>query len=509
MPNITSKIRIYFFIFISISSVFCQNLTNLELIFVYQHIRHGHRGPSSFPNSQLNGKIDEFGISWEEEGDGELTSIGKREHYDIGVKTRKKYGKDGLGLIDFSQYNPKEVLFHATDSNRTHQSLNSELIAMYQPGSLKTLTENELKQSCPPNEIEWSKRKGEKIYSDILDEISSLGNMTIINNIPVFNLHNFPSNRIFVLENFCSNLTNVRLENVKKNWDLLFGYFLEHKEVLKKYFKFENDSYLSDVSTMLNIVDHYISDYKANKNLSSFHESTGIDLEEFWNVSTKYYYNWMYTYYCTNETCVIESSPLMRDLLGYMEKRIDSYPNINYKAPKLVIDCGHDTTVAPIQMFMYTIFRNSTKYGVKTKYCGFTCNVIFELYKSQTDNNKYFVYYYIDDELISIFDYDDFSNEIKKNLYSLEDIEKYCSVENIDNNEKNNNTNDNYDNDESVRHFFNRHKYLWVIFAILIFLIALGIATIIILIVKLNKFKKKLIQNNDISNNTTQENIKK
>ena len=199
----------------------------------------------------------------------------------------------------------------------------------------------------------------------------------------------------------------------------------------------------------------------------------------------------------------------MQDLLGYMERRIEYYPEVTYKAPKLVIDCGHDTTVAPIQMFMYTIFQNSTKYGVKVKYCGFTCNVIFELYKSQTDNNKYFVYYYIDYELISIFDYVDFSREIKKNLYSLEDIEKYCSVENIENNEKNNNTNDNYDNDESVRHFFNRHKYLWVIFAILLFLIALGIAAIIILIVKLNKFKKKIIQNNDVSNNPTQENIKK
>ena len=130
------------------------DIKNLQLIFVYQHIRHGARGPSASYNSLFIKGIDEFRVSWVGEGDGELTLIGKREHYDMGVRNRHKYGHgpNGLGLIDFSTYDPEEVLFHVTDYNRTHQSINSELIGMYQPGLLKTLTEKQKNGSFPPNE---------------------------------------------------------------------------------------------------------------------------------------------------------------------------------------------------------------------------------------------------------------------------------------------------------------------------------------------------------------------
>ena len=136
------------------------DVKDLELIFVYQHIRHGARGPSKSYNSLFIDGVDEFRVSWIGEGDGELTLVGKREHYDIGVRNRHKYGKTplGLGLIDFSTYDPEEVLFHVTDYNRTHQSLNSELIGMYQPGLLKTLTEQQVNGSYPPNEEVWKNK---------------------------------------------------------------------------------------------------------------------------------------------------------------------------------------------------------------------------------------------------------------------------------------------------------------------------------------------------------------
>ena len=149
--------------FQSIKSTTKDNKGDLELIFVYQHVRHGAGGPSSSFNSLFKNSVDEFRVSWEGQGDGELTSIGKREHYDIGVRNRLKYGKgkNGLGLIDFSRYNPEEVLFHVTNYNRTHQSINSELIGMYQPGILEALYVQEVNGSFPPNEAEWRKRINE------------------------------------------------------------------------------------------------------------------------------------------------------------------------------------------------------------------------------------------------------------------------------------------------------------------------------------------------------------
>ena len=403
---------------------------NLELIFVYQHIRHGGRGPSSSYNSLFKNGIDEFRVSWEGEGDGELTLVGRRQHYDIGVRNRHKYGKgkNGLGLIDFSTYNSEEVLFHVTDYNRTHQSINSELIGMYQPGALKTLTQIQLNESYPPNNKVWLNKqmKNDSLYSDIIEEIESLGNKTIIDNIPIFNVHPFPPNRTFNLETNCKNLDKMREESLKGKEDLLYGYFLQHKEKLKEFFKFEDYSYFTNIRMMNSITDHYISDYYNDKDLSEFHNITGIDLDEFMEKSGKFYHDWMYNFYCSNTTCSMEASRLMEDLLGYMERRIQNYPNTTYKAPKLVIDCGHDTTVAPMQMFMYETWEDKPEYGINTQYCGFACNIYFELYKDKTNSTKYYVYYYIDDELIHIFDYKEFIDTVRAHIYPQDNITEYC-----------------------------------------------------------------------------------
>ena len=76
-------------------TIYSENIdeNNLDLIFVYEHVRHGIRGPSASYNSLFKDGKDEFGVSWEGEGDGELTLIGKRQHYDLGVRNRVKYGK--------------------------------------------------------------------------------------------------------------------------------------------------------------------------------------------------------------------------------------------------------------------------------------------------------------------------------------------------------------------------------------------------------------------------------
>ena len=113
IPFISFLLSLSLFI-IQISLISSQpDQKNLQLIFVYQHIRHGARGPSASYNSLFIKGIDEFRVSWVGEGDGELTLIGKREHYDIGVRNRHKYGHgpNGLGLIDFPIMTQKKFYF--------------------------------------------------------------------------------------------------------------------------------------------------------------------------------------------------------------------------------------------------------------------------------------------------------------------------------------------------------------------------------------------------------------
>ena len=313
-----------------------------------------------------------------------------------------------------------------TNYNRTHQSINSELIGMYQPGILEALYVQEVNGSFPPNEAEWKKRINESLYAEIFHEIDSLGNSTIIHDIPIFNVHPFEPNRTFNMETNCKNLDNIRLKGIEGKDELLYGYFVEKQDVLREFFQLENNSYFTNIKTMNSIVDHYISDYKNYKDLSAFHNATNIDLDEFMNKSGQFYYDWMYNYYCPDITCSMESSRLMEDLLGYMKRRIQNADKTTYYAPKLIIDCGHDTTVAPMEMFMYEAWKHKPEYGLKTQYCGFACNLYFELYRNKNQLNNYYVYYYIDDELIKIFDYDEFDKTIRENLYSQEDIEEYC-----------------------------------------------------------------------------------
>ena len=469
----------------------------LELIFVYQHIRHGARGPSASYNSLFKDGIDEFRVSWEGEGDGELTLVGKREHYDIGVRNRHKYGMgpNGLKLINFSHYNPEEVLFHVTDYNRTHQSLNSELIGMFQPGILGTLTELQVNGSLPPNDKVWFEKQNESLYQEILEEIQNLGNKTIIDNIPVFNVKPFPANRTFNLENNCHNLTNMRLESIKGKDEILYSYFVKHQDELREFFQFDNNSAFTDIVMMNSITDHYISDYKNYKDLSIFHNETGIDLDEFMEKCGQFYLDWMYNYYCTNVTCAMESSRLMEDLLGYMKRRIQYYPKTTYYAPKLVIDCGHDTTVAPMQMYMYETFKDKD-YGIRTQYCGFACNLYFELYKTKNGPTKYYVKYYIDEDLVYTFDYDEFDEAVRARMYSQDNITDYCITneekeeqerKQQEEEERKRKEEEEKNKEESFAESFENHKLLWIGLFTFILTTVLGIIGMVLLAVKIKK----------------------
>ena len=496
-------LTIYFYL-IQIIYAVDPDSENLELIFVYQHIRHGARGPSASYNSLFIDGVDEFRVSWEGEGDGELTLLGKREHYDIGVRNRHKYGhgKNGLKLIDFSTYDPEEVLFHVTDYNRTHQSLNSELIGMYQPGLLKTLTPKQVEGSFPPNEVVWSEEadKNNSLYQEILKEIADLGNKTIIDNIPIFNVHPFPPNRTFNVETNCHNLDKMREESIKNKTEKLYGYFLLHAEALKNFFGFENTSFVTNIRMMNSITDHYISDYKNFKDLSVFHKETGIDLDEFMEKSGQFYHDWMYNYYCTNITCSMESSRLMEDLLGYMKRRIDTRDyKKSYKAPKMVIDCGHDTTVAPMQMFMYETWKDKPEYGIDTQYCGFACNIYFELYKTKDDKPIYYVFYYIDEDLKHIFEYEEFVETVKKHLYTQDYIVEYC----ITDEEKEERERKKREEEEEKKRkeeeerkkregetfveSFQNHKLLWIGFFSACFTTLLGIIGVILLCCRIRR----------------------
>ena len=89
--------------------------------------RHGARAP--FFGIE-NGK-DKYNESWIKEE--ELSNIGKRMLYLLGVKSRKRYIINNNNFLS-EKYSPQEIYIRSTDSNRTIESIYSFLQGLYPSG---------------------------------------------------------------------------------------------------------------------------------------------------------------------------------------------------------------------------------------------------------------------------------------------------------------------------------------------------------------------------------------
>ena len=119
---VISLILLLFFSILELS------LSNTEkIIFSFQMFRHGARAPFF---GLENGK-DKFNESWISEE--ELSNIGKRMLYLLGIKSRKRYIINNTNFLS-DKYSPQEIYIKSTDSNRTIESIYSFLQGLYPSG---------------------------------------------------------------------------------------------------------------------------------------------------------------------------------------------------------------------------------------------------------------------------------------------------------------------------------------------------------------------------------------
>ena len=382
------------------------------LIFVYEHVRHGARGPSSGYQSYFKDGVDEYNVTWNL--DGELSAIGKRQHYFLGVRNRLKY----KNLINFEKYNPMEILIHATDYNRTHQSINSELLGMFGHFKEEELTQDEKNEYTLVN----TKYLSGELNDSITKELDSIGNQVNDKSIPIFNIRRFKNGRIFLVDH-CTKLDQYRDQKVGATVRKLYDEFeVKYADKFKTFFN--RPEYFRDYNKMKSITDHFICDYDNKKDLSAL-VNAGINETEFLNFSKRFYGNFIFNWFIDDYTSGLESTHLMQDLLGYMDNRIKHKDEITYKAPKMVMDCGHDTTVGPIARYMSSAF-NITYH----EYCEFACNVFYELYIDAGKKSGYSVSYLLDDELlIERMDYKDFKEKMESKFWNDTYMSEFCGKE--------------------------------------------------------------------------------
>jgi len=460
----------YFFILLLLTELKYAKSKRGELIFVYEHVRHGARGPSASYDSIFNDGVDEYNVRWNY--DGELSAIGKKQHYLLGIRNKVKYEH----FLNLKEYNPMEILIHATDYNRTHQSINSELMAMYEDCLEPELNDDEFKyEQVNLKYMEDSLKEEMKPYLD------DLGKKVNLHSRPVFNIRKFKDKRIFLVDN-CIKLDQYRDEKVGKKVRAFYDEF--DKKFAKGFSNFINKEYFHNYNKMKSITDHYICDYDNHKDLSIVTKN-GIDLDEFLDFSKRFYGSFIFDWFVDDYTSGLEETHLMQDLLGYMDRRIKYHPKITYYAPKMVMDCGHDTTVGPIARFL------SSSLGVRYhEFCEFACNIYLELYKE--DDGKYTVDYYLDDELIfkeKEF-YKEFKEPIESHYWNDTYMDEFCGKK----------------EDSDIDNSSKLSDYSNILFAISIvssILFLIFITSTIVIFRRLKKLQKKL-QENPLLNEETE-----
>ena len=403
-----------------------------QILFVYEHCRHGNRAPNDKKNGLYNNitKKDIYDIYWEKPGI--LTESGKLQHFFLGLRNKYLY----KNLLNFCEYNQNEIILRSTGVKRSTESLYYQLLGMYYQdnsdidNSIIQFDEELYKYSMPPNINNWNNKK----FAQLNDKIKQFLKNKKIKGVDLasfnsetkkkFNIKKIKKDFIFVTQR-CKNHDKYIKEQKNKYKTIIKSNFIDKYQMkLKNFLNISNDSYFYKRGISKSLADQFISDYlNGRKELIHFKEKTGINLEEYFEKCKNIYFFYMYNIYCFSKSCILNSSKFMKDIIKYFDNAINyikgKRKNKN-KEVKMVIDLGHDVTVNSIHIFMNIAFN------ANYTYCNFACNIYFELHQIKQSNN-FIVKYYDNDSLMLTIDYNEFRSQIMKMIWNDNEIDDFCN----------------------------------------------------------------------------------
>ena len=387
-----------YFIFVFLINLY---FSKTEILFVFEHFRHGARSSVFIDKKHM----DKYDIPWI--GDGELTAIGMRMHYLIGVFIRNKYNN-----IINNNTDPKDILVFSTDLNRTIVSAKAQLLGMFPIGKGLELTNSDLKIIKMPKDMPV----------EGIEEIKKLKNISSPTTPIVIPIRFFDERKKYLLTEAtdCPKSTFVKKNNYKKNKHLQFfidDFIAKYGNKLIKYFELNDTTILRDYYFLLGVTDHFISNYIHKRHLLSSFENSGINLQEFFDDCVLFKNITIFEIDTGFELGIIAASPIMSNLILFMDRIIEKKPS-----PKFLMYSGHDYIIAAVELFLNKAF------GINCYYPDFAANQFFELH-SDEKNKNYTVKYFYDGKLLLDIDYLEFKKKINKIVWSQEEITRFCKVE--------------------------------------------------------------------------------
>ena len=410
---------------------------NEKLVYVMTTFRHGARQQS------LKGKkrVDQFGEKWD--FPKELTGVGKREHYLLGLRNRIRYIDEKNFLS--KKFNVKELDVYTSLSNRTIMSVISQLQGLY-PQSLKlgdVLNDIQINNSNPPFNLNYSLINEEK---NLLKNYALPDCMTVI---PFQTINEDKGANIYKVSE-CGIPDDGKSNGTNES-------FLLTKEFNEKYSKYFNEynekdsSYEYTFDEISDICSPYIRTYTDVRNMTSLKE-TGIDLYEFYIYSLEAIrISKRDSYLAVKDTLFLQGSKLMELFINNMKMKIDMDINNvpeedSYYTPKMLIISGHDHTLCIQELFIILAFD----FDINTfRLPTFSSQTTFEVTtnnnsKINKDYSDYFISYYFNEDRIFNITVEEFLQKIEPNMWSSEEIDSLCD-ENTKSSDKTNNENTNND----------------------------------------------------------------
>ena len=428
------------FYFFLLYLVTCQT-NNDKLIFVMTHFRHGARAPI------FGGKTDFMKEYWE--FPGELTGVGQRMHYLLGLRNRERYINEKKLLSE--KFDTNELKVISTGMNRTIVSVLSQLQGLYpQKHRLgEILNESQLKMSNPPININ---------YKNIQEEITELNDNALPETMTLipFEIRNSSSFLTFYNREKCQGAINATSTSMTDDMESLVKEFNENYAKYMNQFMGIPSQYKYNYTSMARICDTYIACYADGRNMSDF-RNTGINSTEMSNLNNLCI-NVIRIYFLEYEIreddiYYLEGSKIMELLINHTKRSIDADINNDSSAiyPKMLIYSGHDTTVSKQQFFLMKAFEYNNSFY---KFPTYSSQLAFEIIRK--DNNKekrtysdYFVNYYFNDELLLNVTANKFIDKVEENIWSDEKIDSFCGYNSkLESDNDNDNANDTFNNNE-------------------------------------------------------------
>ena len=372
---ITEKLKIA-----NISNPLFLNEKNSNLVFVFNHMRHGANSPCYGLNDQYE---DIFDQQWN--GDCELTQKGFLQMFKLGKIYQQRY-KELLNISNNPDINL--VLSYASKENKALMTSNAFFYGMY----LNNDTPIEERFVIPTRNFKKN-NDTELIPIFYFGDINNCdGWKKLVNKTNI--------NKIEKLDDFMTKFL--------KDYEKIFNIIKDKEQMINAENSFEKIN-LFRSSYISNYYDERYKNIKIFKE-SEYTEDKLDDLYSDCHLFNLYKYTFIqYNNEAKNIPASILSDPL-KDMIKYMDYVINSPEE---ESPKFISYTGHDSTIAAFQVILNKLFN------VPFKLMNFGSNQIFLLFKNE---QNYEIKYLYNDELLLHINYKEFKKKFQIILKVMKEI---------------------------------------------------------------------------------------